>query len=559
MFRNIGQVLITSFGIAQAARIKSEDRSVQQDSDEHGATPPAAVRSEVKEVEIRHCALRNLKVFETMVGLCPDGSSASDSMADALEYYGNNDTVLLVSQQDSLSLAAMDTSDIFMNTSVCVDGEPFNACAQMLPSELWLRQFWRFQDLAQIHDLTPEDKTKSRIFNAALQNHGISHSRLHSQCKSDIYNPEIELVRECVLNSVPAFVSQPHSDLARSIKSPFGDQVDLSNNDTFQQTLKSWLRGMWEKDDEIRSLYHAAGMRFRFGCRDATRQLEEDRAAYKTSIIATQFPLKHSGVTQECHDATPSALEATGTLQRLVGEIGACAGEGANCTEQEHPCPEGFKCDCQRAQREGQSLVVASVLGTVAGAAIGIGVPFLVAGAAGLAYAPEMALTWAVNGAIITPGKPEVALIIAASSTSEFSKSCGCFPLECTYNQDSDQCEMISSETSTASRNPFATVPFNGLKCVEHKSHHWFHFGKQCGLSQCSRIDTSEIGPIMGGKQLFGRVGRSADWGDGVYNCANMDGTSETFLSRLQKIPSFAEESVENTVEGRIAILQQYS
>jgi len=556
MFWNIGKVLIASLGIVQAARIAKQTRSDQQDFEEDGGGPPAVVQSGLEESEIRQCALRNLEFFETMVGLCPDGSSASDSMAVALERYGNHD--LIVSRQDSLSLAAMSTSDIFVNKSFCAEGQTYHACALELPSKLWLRQFWRFQDLAEIKDLAPEDETKSRIFNAALDNHGISHSRLHSQCASEINNPEVELMRECVLHSVPAFVhSQPHSDVARSIQSPLGDQMDLSNNENFQRTLRSWLRGMWQNDDEIISLYRAAGLRFRFGCRGATHHLEAERAAYRSSIIATQFPLTQSGVTQECHDASPSALDSSRTLERLTGEIGACAGEGANCTEQEHPCPEGFKCDCQRAQRAGQELAVSSVLGGVAGALIGSGVQGLIAGAAGLAFAPEMAVTWAY-GAFLFPGKTKYAIAGAAVSSYEFEKSCMCFPVECTYNKESDQCEMIPSETSTESRNPFATVPFNGLKCVEQKSHHWFHHEKQCDLAQCSPVDTSEIGPIMGNKQLFGRVGRSAHWGDGVYNCANTDGTTNTLLSRLQKIPS-AEESVENTVEGRIEILTHYS
>merc|ERR1719453_2256119 len=97
--------------------------------------------------------------------------------------------------------------------------------------------------------------------------------------------------------------------------------------------------------------------------------------------------------------------------------------------------------------------------------------------------------------------------------TTEMSRTCMCFPLECAYNEDSDQCEMRTTNTMNASSNPVYELPYTGLKCAEHKGHHWFSHHKECELTACNHVDFSHVGPVDAeGHQLYGRVGRSENW-----------------------------------------------
>lgn len=559
MFAWVGICFVaTSFTSTSGARIKSANLVIKAEAakvaeTEDSETGPDVVTAGVRETEVRHCALFNFQSFAQLVDDCDGATSSEDAMAEAIQHYGVVDTVTM-SRNDALSLATMNTTETYVDMALCGEGQPANFCVQSLPAILWLRQFWRFEDLSAHAALSEEDQVKARIINRALNNFGISASRLHSKCERDVESPAFEIVRECVVDSLPTW-AENHT--VGEITVGEDHAVVNLDHEALAQNLEGWLRNMWQRDDVIRGLHHSAGYFMRSRCSAARTQMEQERHGYEASILATGFPLVH-GVTQVCNDETPSMLVASGTLERIIQEISVCSLNDGNCTAAETPCPEGFTCDCQRRTREGSGLVAGAVIGGIAGLAVSTAVPFAVAGAAGLAFAPEYAAAWAY-GSLLLGGKVEVAGAGAAIGTLESSTTCMCFPVECEYNEESEQCEMTPSATASASSNPFSTLPFTGLKCTEHRSHHWFHSGKECALTECDRIDTSHAGPVIGGHQFFGRVGRSSDWEEtGVYNCANTEGTVETLLTRLQSLPQNGAQAG-NTVENRIQILQQYS
>jgi len=547
----------TSFTSTSAARIKSANlvtkaQKVAETETEDSENPVAT--DGVRETEVRHCALFNFQAFSQLVHDCEAATPSDEAMREAIEHYGYDDTVL-VSRNDALSLATMNTPETVVDMALCAEGQPAQLCVQSLPAILWLRQFWRFEDLAGHAHLSTEDQVKARIINRALGNYGISVSRLHSKCERDVENPAFEIVRECVVDSLPEWAA---NNTESSIT--VGEdhlEIPMSDSEAVVQHVESWLRDMWHRDDMITGLHHSAGYFMRNKCSAARIQMEQERHGYEESILLAGFPLVH-GVTQVCNDETPSMLVASGTLERIIEELSVCSLNNGTCAAAGTPCPEGFMCDCQRRQREGSGLVAGAVIGGIAGLAVSTAVPFAVAGAAGLAFAPEYAAAWAY-GSLLLGGKVEVAAAGSAVGTMETSSTCMCFPVECEYNEESEQCEMGPSATATESSNPFSTLPFTGLKCTEHRSHHWFHSGKECALTECDRIDTSHEGPNIDGHQFFGRVGRSSDWEEtGLYNCANTEGTVESLLTRLQSLPMEGAQAG-NTVENRIQILQQFS
>lgn len=507
------------------------------------------VTSGVRETEVRHCALFHFQSFGRLLEDCDGATSSEDAMAEAIQHYQIDDSVAM-SQNDALSLSTMNTDETHVDMELCAEGQPVQPCVQSLPAILWLRQFWRFEDLAHHATLAAADQAKARIINRALSNLGISVSRLHSRCEHDVDNPAFEIVRECVVGILPAWTQ---NNTVGEVSSPSGEMVDLSDQTMLKETLEQWLRTMWEREDMIAGLHHSAGYFMRGRCSAARNRMEGTRQSYEVAVRSTGFPLVR-GSTAECLAATPSTLIASGTLERIIQEMSVCSLHNGTCDAANSPCPEGFTCDCQRRSREGAGLVAGAVIGGIAGLAVSTAVPFAVVGAAGLAFAPEYAAAWAY-GSLFIGGKVEVAGMGAAMGTQESGTTCMCFPIECEYNEESEQCEMAPSETATASSNPFSTLPFTGLKCTEHTSHHWFHSGKECALTECDRIDTSHVGPQIDGQQWFGRVGRSSDWEEtGLYNCANTQGTVETLMTRLLELPQG-----ENTVENRMQILQHYS
>lgn len=528
----------TSFTFASAARIADTEDSLETESLEVGHP---LVTAGVRETEVRHCALYNFQAFLQLVNDCDRATSSSDAMEAALQHYDIPDSVT-VSRSDAMSLVVMNTTETPVDMALCAEGQPATACVKSLPAMLWLRQFWRFEDIAEHTKLPDEDKVKARIINKALSNFGISVSRLHSKCEGDVDRPAFEIVRECVVDSLPAWANHTASE----------------DQETLVQTVDGLLRRMWHADDMITGLHHSAGYFMRSKCSAARVRMEQERDNDAASILATGFPLVN-GHTQECWDESPSTLVASGTLERIIQEMSVCSMNNGTCTAAETPCPEGFACDCQRQAREGGSLVAGAVVGGIAGLAAATAVPFAVAGAAGLAFAPQYAAAWAY-GSLLLGGKAEMAAAGAAAGTSELKRTCGCYPVECGYNEESEQCELMPSASATASSNPLSSsLPFTGMKCTEHKGHHWFHSAKECALTECDHVDTSLTGPVIGGHQFFGRVGRSSEWDEtGLYNCANTEGTEKTLLARLESIPLEGAQA-ENTVENRVRILQQYS
>jgi len=560
MFARVGIcIAATSFTSTSAARIKYANiANIQKteiaETEDSEAGQPSHTDG-IRETEVRHCALYHFQSFQQIADDCEDATSSEDAMAEALQHYSVEDATLPMSRNDALSLMTMNTSETFVG-AICGEGQPVPACVQSLPPILWLRQFWRFQDLSAHAALPAEDQVKARIINRALSNFGISASRLHSRCERDVESPAFEIVRECVVDSLQAWAANHTVD-----DITVGEDhalVRLSDPEVLVAQLDIWFRSMWERDDMIRGLHHSAGYFMRSRCSAARVQFEQERHEYEASILATGFPVWH-GVTQECNDETPSQLVASGTLERIIQEMSVCAMNNGTCTTEGTPCPEGFSCDCQRREREGSGQMAGLVIGGIAGLAVSTALPFAVAGAAGLAFAPESAAIWAY-GSLALGGKAEAAGFGAAAGTLEMSTTCMCFPVECEYNEELEMCEMAPSATASPSSNPFSTLPFTGLKCTEHTSHHWFHSGKECALTDCDHIDASHAGPVIGGLQFFGRVGRSSDWEEtGLYNCANTQGTVETLLTRLPSLPQvrFLPE-VDNSVENRIQILQQY-
>jgi len=554
----------TAFTLTSAARIKTADVVASGEGEESETIVTRAEKEEVetgpdvfagvRETEVRHCALYNFQSFMRFHDDCDGGTDSESAIAEAIQHEAVADSVTMT-RDDAASLVAMNANGIHFDMHLCAEGQPVNRCVQSMPPLLWLRQFWRFEDLAAHATLPESDQAKARLIHRALGNLGVSLSRLHSRCERDVDNPAFEIVRECVLGSLPAW-TQNHT--VGTVQSPSGEMVDLSNQETLQESLEEWLRAMWEEEDMITGLHHSAGYFTRSSCSSARARVEQVRRGHEASILATGFPLAN-GVTQLCTDETPSTLIASGILERIIREISVCSLNDGNCTAEGTPCPEGFTCDCQRRSREGAGLVAGAVVGAVAGLAISTAVPFAVAGAAGLAFAPESAMLWAY-GSLFLGGKAEVAAAGSAMGTQDISTSCMCFPLECEYNEEREQCEMSASATASPSSNPFSTLPTTGLKCTEHTSHHWFHSGTECALTECDRIDTSHVGPQINGQQWFGRVGRSSHWEEtGLYNCANSAGTLETLMTRVQTLPQGEDlPQAENTVDRRIEVLQHY-
>merc|ERR1719265_1405054 len=96
-----------------------------------------------------------------------------------------NDADLALTKADEDSLAAQNTDETPVDVALCADGLPFAACAKSLPFMLWLRQYWRFQDMSSRLHLTPWERAKTQIFASALGYRGITPSRLHSRCESE--------------------------------------------------------------------------------------------------------------------------------------------------------------------------------------------------------------------------------------------------------------------------------------------------------------------------------------------------------------------------------------
>jgi len=536
---------VTSLTLTSAARIRAN-----YEIEEQQQTGPD-VSAGFRETEVRHCALFHFQSFGRLLEDCDGAMSSEDAMAEAIQHYEVEDSVT-ISQNDALSLSTMNTDETRVDMELCAEGQPAQPCVQSLPAILWLRQFWRFEDLAHHATLPAADQAKARIINRALSNLGISVSRLHSRCEHDVENPAFEIVRECVVDSLPAWTQ---NNTVGEVSSPSGEMVDLSDQTTLKATLEEWLRTMWEREDMIAGLQHSAGYFMRGKCSAARNRIEARRHSYEMAVRSTGFPLVR-GTTEECLRETPSTLIASGTLERIIQEMSVCSLNNGTCDAENSnsPCPEGFSCDCQRRSREGSGMVAGFVIGGIAGLAVSTAVPFAVAGAAGLAFAPEYAAAWAYSS-LLLGGKVEVAGLGAAVGTQERSTTCMCWPMECGYNEESEQCEITPSATATASSNPFSTIPFTGLKCTEHTSHHWLHSGKECALTECDSIDASHVGPQIDGQQWFGRVGRSSDWEEtGLYNCASSQGTVDTLMTRLQELPQG-----ENTVENRMQILQHFS
>jgi hypothetical protein len=492
-----------------------------------------------------------------MVGGCnlPDGADAM-TMANGETEASD----LEVTRADEDSLAAMSTDDTPVDMVLCAEGQPFPVCANSLPVMLWLRQYWRYQDMSSRLHLTAGERAKTQLFASALSHHGVNPSQLHRRCATEIEDPAFEVVRECVLESVPVFVeNHTYADLLY-VSTPDGDIVPVQDKDKLTTSLVEWFTAMWHRQDLIVGLDDSATSQSRRQCASARSRLDHERSRYEASILGAQFPLV-GGVSQACMEGTPSSLVMSGSLERMIAEMRVCGGgTGANCTEQEHPCPEGFMCDCQRNQREGNALVVGAVLGGVGGLVVATALPFALAGGAGLALtaSTETAMSWAM-GSLLIGGKAEVAAVGSAAGTLEIASTCMCFPVECTFNEESEQCEMVPSPSATPSSNPFATLPSTGLKCTEHHNHHFFSSARVCELAPCEHVDVIPQVSSWGGQSLYGRVGRNPAWDAGtVYNCANTRGSQDTLLSRLSEIPSADGVPVPNTVEGRIAILSAF-
>jgi hypothetical protein len=527
--------------------------NAQADLVEEDLTAPTALTDGVRESEIRHCALFHLQAFEEMVGGC-DLPNGADAMTLAIEESADADLALTRADEDSF--VAMNTDDIPVDMALCAEGQPFATCASSLPVMLWLRQYWRYQDMSSRLHLTPWERSKTQIFASAINHHGINPSQLHSRCARQIENPAFEVVRQCVLESVPVFVeNHTYTDLLY-VSTPDGDIVPVQNKEKVATSLVEWLNAMWHRQDLVLGLDDSATSQTRRQCASTRSRLDHERTRYEASIIGAQFPLV-GGATQACMEGTPSSLVMSGSLERMIAEMHVCGGgEGANCTEQEHPCPEGFMCDCQRNQREGGALVAGAVLGGVGGLVVATALPFALAGGAGLAVGgAETAMSWAM-GSLLIGGKAEVAAAGSAAGTLEISSTCMCFPVQCTFNEESEQCEMVPSQSATPSSNPFATLPSTGLKCTEHHNHHWFQSARVCELAPCEHVDVIPEVRSWGGHTLYGRVGRNPAWDAvNVYNCANTRGSQDSLLSRLSEIPSADGVPVPNTVEGRMDIL----
>lgn len=545
-------VLVSYLSLTPAVRVSNTDDLNLAEDD---ATAPTVLTDGVRESEIRHCALFHLQSFNEIVGGCDLGEA--DAMLRALEAAGDEMTV---SHDDSESLRAQSTDATPVDLALCAEGQPFNACAQSLPSMLWLRQFWRFQDMSSRMHLSTGEKSKTDVFASALSHRGVKPSQLHARCSREIDNPAFEVVRECVLESVATFVDNHSYSGLLYVSTPEADIVPVQNKEMLRRSLEEWLTAMWHRHDLILGLDDAADRSTRRQCSRERARLDAERTRYESSILGAEFPLV-GGATQDCLTNTPSSLVMSGSLERMLAEMGACGGgEGELCTEQEHPCPEGFMCDCQRNQREGNALVAGAVLGGVGGLVVATALPFALAGGAGLALtaSTETAMSWAM-GSLLIGGKAEVAAVGSAAGTSEFSQTCMCFPVECEFNEESEQCEMTPSETATPSSNPFATLPSTGLKCAEAHNHHWFQSARVCHMSPCEHVDVTPLARSWGGKDLFGRVGRNPQWDSStVYNCANTGGSQDTLLSRVSEIPTVYGGSAPNTVEGRMAILNAF-
>lgn len=545
-------ILASCLTLAPAVRVANNHETDLQEGDE---SAPTALSDGVRESEIRHCGLFHLQAYEDMVVQCelPGGV---DAMTLAIENADVSD--LLVTAADEHSLMAMNSDENPVDMALCAEGQPFAACAYSLPFLLWLRQFWRYEDMSSRIHLTDGERSKTRIFANALDHRGVAPSRLHTRCAREINQPAFEVVRECVLESVPAFVEQHNYADLMYVSTPAGDIVPVQNKDMLTASIAEWLNAIWRRSDLILGLDDVATGWSRRHCAGERARLDLERTRYQSSIVGAQFPLVGEA-TQACLDGTPSSLVMSGSLERMVAEMSACGGGvGANCTEQEHPCPEGFMCDCQRNARAGNAFVAGAVLGGVGGLVAATALPFALAGGAGLALtaSSETAMAWAMSSLLIG-GKAEVAVAGSAAGTQEFSRSCMCFPVECTFNTKSEQCEMVASPTATPSSNPFAKLPSTGLKCTEHHNHHFFSSARVCELSPCEHVDVIPETGSWEGHKLFGRVGRNPDWESGttIYNCANTQGAEESLLSRISEIPSAEGAAASNTVEGRMAII----
>ena len=85
---------------------------------------------------------------------------------------------------------------------------------------------------------------------------------------------------------------------------------------------------------------------------------------------------------------------------------------------------------------------------------------------------------------------------------------CMCFPLKCRFDEDAGLCMLSQSSTQRNTSNPMSHIPTSGYKCVTQSRR---ADKKKCILTPCDNADVATKGPTVGGKQLFGQVGRHGE------------------------------------------------
>jgi len=433
------------------------------------------------------------------------------------------------------SRTAKQASDNETSTS---DGAKLQDCGASLPPTMWLMQRLANKDLLQAHNAgffatwkakyEPTVKAREHVFDLAMKKTGFSRTRTDAYCRTQESSPDLEELRACILSSGLL-------------------------NDTAQTKVKS----MWELDDEKLVLSTLTRKDKKKEVADRTKELTDliskVRQEVDESIVLATLRLdgmtrkallksaKLSAVSEKGSKTIKACTEVSSPKEKMrvmkarLTELTSVCEEGKKegkkyCKERTAAgetkyCPTGYACDCQRPDT-----------------------PDRVKKAMALGFGKNI-----IRKGVTPDGDPVTAAYFLFSR--QFFPKCMCFALKAKW--ESGRCELAPSSTKMkSSSNPYAWLPADGFKVVPAGSS-----ATTCEIIPCNAADAGH----KNAHSLFGKVGRF-DKDVGVYNCASTEGTVESSLGRLLKLPMPALKegekspgSIANTIESRNELLSAFS
>lgn len=310
--------------------------------------------------------------------------------------------------------------------------------------------------------------------------------------------------------------------LRRAYEIDLLNQCDGSNGTRCCVTV---LREKFEVKQQIRSRYSGRAHRVRAYFRSRTyNQLWSNNTALKQEL-ADDHGFIWKDEKEECDS---ESANASTVLSRVEVERDVCELDesGKECSEQPGLyCPEGHSPAYRRGfsnQRFAASYSVSFLAANPIDTAIATAVV--------LAFTPTMPIATAIASgyAFKTFTPVPFDFITAAGLSAAYAteaRTCKCFPDDCTYDEEADQCRM-NHELSTA--NPYSWLPYPGTKCAKVRLSKGTGF--ECNLEACSVEDFVD----RPGDGIEGKVGHGPD--GALLNCLAEKGYDQTSSLGVQDL-----------------------